>query len=67
MFSKDTIKLPPELRARAAEAATRAGYSSLDEFIAHVMEQELQRLKENEAAEDLEIVTRRLKGLGYLE
>jgi hypothetical protein len=40
------------------------GYSSLQEFVEHLLERELARNKEAEALEEVE---RRLKGLGYLD
>ena len=64
MFSRSSVKLTPELYERAAEAARKAGYSSLEEFVTHAVEKELAGIEEAEAKE---AVTRQLKGLGYLE
>jgi hypothetical protein len=64
MFSKERIKLSKALHWRARTAAQKAGYSSIDEFVAHAIEKELARLEEAEAKE---AVTKQLKGLGYLE
>ncbi len=61
---KATLKLNKELLERARAAAAKAGYSSLEEFAAHVIERELASLEEAEAKEE---VVKQLKGLGYLE
>ena len=45
------------------KAAETAGYSSVDEFVAHCLESEIKRLKV-EAAESQ--VADQLRGLGYL-
>lgn len=58
------IKLDDELAHRARRAAEKAGYSSLEEFLQHIVERELGRLEEAEAKEE---VVRQLRGLGYLE
>ena len=64
MFSRHTVKLDKALRDRAREAAEKAGYRSLEEFVAHAIEKELARLEEAEAKD---AVVKQLKGLGYLE
>lgn len=58
------IKLNSDLFQRALKHAELEGYSSLQEFIEHLLERELKRNKEAEALEEVE---RRLKGLGYLD
>jgi len=58
------VNIEQALYSRAKKAAKSAGYSSLDEFIAHAVETELQR-SETEVAE--EQVANQLRGLGYLE
>lgn len=59
-----SVKLNPDLWQRVKERAEKAGYSSTEEFVEHVLEKELSR---HEEAQDREEVERRLKGLGYLE
>jgi len=49
-------------RAKAASAA--AGYSSVEEFIAHCVENELKKL---ETDRDEAAVAKQLRGLGYIE
>lgn len=58
------VNLDPNLYERAKKATEAAGYSSVDEFIAHCVENELKRLKV-ESAESL--VADQLRGLGYLK
>jgi len=64
MLSKTTVKLNKAICERARRAAVAAGYSSLEEFVEHALEKELASHEESQSKEEL---TRRLKGLGYLE
>ena len=59
-----TIKIEADLLRRAEEYAKKAGYSSVTEFIEHLIEKELSRAEQQTGREEVE---RRLKGLGYLE
>lgn len=67
MFSRHTIRLEPALYQRAEEAAKAAGYSGLDEFVAHAVEKELARLNSGEPAPDAAEIEKQLRGLGYIE
>ena len=58
------IKIDPGLFERAKQAAETAGYSSVDEFIAHCIEQGIEKFKTNEAESR---VADQLRGLGYIE
>ncbi|MBU0639431.1 MAG: hypothetical protein KKB50_11250 [Planctomycetes bacterium] len=58
------IKIEKGLYDRVAEVAKRAGYSSADEFITHMLEKEVAQLEEADTDEQLE---ERLRGLGYIE
>ena len=58
------IKLDSGLYDRAQSAAAEAGYSSVDEFIAHCVETEMKRLNVEQAEEQ---VADQLRGLGYIE
>jgi hypothetical protein len=64
MFGGDKIKIDKNLLERARKLASAAGYSSVDEFIGHVIEKELAALES--ASGDDEEVKKRLKGLGYI-
>ena len=61
-MSKITIET--SLYERAKKAAELAGYSSVDEFVAHCIENEIQKLKVDEAEKQ---VSDQLRGLGYIE
>lgn len=58
------IKIESALYDRAKLAAEAAGYSSVDEFIAHCIENEIQKLKVDQAEAQ---VSDQLRGLGYIE
>lgn len=57
------IKIEKELLRKAAEYAEKAGYSSVEEFVNHIIEKELNKL--DEAGTDEE-VKKKLQGLGYI-
>lgn len=63
------VKIDKALLERAAKYAKVAGYSSVDEFITHALENELSKLDEakGEGAETDQAVLDRLRGLGYIE
>ena len=61
-MSKITIE--PGLYERARQAAEKAGYSSVDELVAHAVENELKRIGEEQAENQ---VADQLRGLGYIE
>ena len=58
------ISIDSGLYDRAKQAAQSAGYSSVDELVAHAIENELKRLETDKAEER---VADQLRGLGYIE
>jgi len=58
------IKVDAGLLERLSRAAQTAGYSSVEEFVTHIIEKELARV-ENDA--DDRAAAERLQGLGYIE
>jgi hypothetical protein len=58
------IKIDSKLLSRAKKAAEVAGYSSVEEFVIHLIEKETARYESPEADEK---VAERLRGLGYIE
>jgi hypothetical protein len=58
------VNIDTSLFDRAKRAAAAAGYSSVEEFIAHCVENEIQKLKIDEAESQ---VADQLRGLGYIE
>lgn len=61
---RTTIKLNKALWQRVKRCAESQGYSSVDEFVEHVLEKETARIEEAESDKE---IARKLKGLGYLE
>jgi len=57
------IKIEDELYERLQDCSVVVGYSSVEEFISHVLEKEAALIEE---AEDDPDVKERLKGLGYI-
>mgnify|MGYP000903459683 CR=1 FL=1 len=58
------VNISPELYERVKAAVAKVGYSSVDEFIVHAIENELNRLGVEEAEQQ---VADQLRGLGYIE
>ena len=58
------IKIDSNLYDRLKKVTEVAGYSSVDEFIVHMIEKELEQI---EVPEDDKAVEERLRGLGYIE
>jgi len=57
------IKIDKALLARVKRYADLAGYSSVDEFITHVLEKELAKFEGSDSEEE---IRKKLKGLGYI-
>ena len=57
------IKLSKDLFEKVKQLAELAGYSSVDEFVVHVLEKEITKVSQDD---DEEKVKERLKGLGYI-
>ena len=57
------IKIDKALLARAKRCADLAGYSSVNEFIVHVIEREVARVEEAGSEDEMK---KRLRGLGYI-
>lgn len=64
------IVIRADLVEQAKTAAEKAGYSTVEEFIEHAIEQALHRFKldrpDAAAADDADDIARRMKGLGYM-
>jgi hypothetical protein len=58
------IKIASDLFDRAKRAADAAGYSSIEEFVAHCIENELSKHEVDVAERQ---VADELRGLGYIE
>ena len=60
-----TVRLDKTLWDKIKKCAEAGGYSSPEEFVAHVLERETARLLDDSTSD--EEILRKLKGLGYLE
>ena len=58
------VKIDGKLYDRAKAAVEAAGYSSIDEFITHIIETELTKYESNDSDEK---VADQLRGLGYID
>lgn len=63
MFRSSSIKIDKHLLTKIKRYADLAGYSSVEEFITHVLEKEIAKLEESDSEEEIK---KKLKGLGYL-
>lgn len=63
MFKSTTVRIDKHLLAKVKRYAAQAGYSSPEEFVAHVLEKEMAQLDDAQSEEE---IRRRLKGLGYI-
>jgi len=58
------LKIESGLFDRLKKITEIAGYSSVEEFVTHMIEKELEKI---EAPEDDKAIEERLRGLGYIE
>jgi hypothetical protein len=63
MFGSHSVKFDKHLWAKLKRYADLAGYSSVDEFVTHVVEKEVAQLEGSDSEEE---IRKKLKGLGYL-
>jgi metal-responsive CopG/Arc/MetJ family transcriptional regulator len=57
------IKIDKDLLERVKKVAKLSGYSSVDEFVAHVLEKELANVDDGASEEEIK---KKLEGLGYI-
>ena len=58
------ISVDKELYNKAKKYAETAGYSSVEEFVTHMLEKEIAKIEEG--GESVDAVEERLRGLGYI-
>jgi len=63
MFGGSKVKLDKDLVQRLRRISDTAGYATVEEFITHILEKELQNFEGSESDEDIE---GKLRGLGYI-
>ena len=64
MFGGPKLKINKDLLERCKKCAEVAGYSSVEEFVEHIVEKELKTI-EGAGTSD-EAITESLRGLGYI-
>ena len=57
------VKIDKGLYEKVKKYSEMAGYSSVDEFVAHALEKELAGLEEGDSEEEIK---KKLEGLGYI-
>ena len=57
------VKIDKDLLARLKHVSDTAGYATVEEFIQHILEKELQHFEDSESDDDIK---EKLKGLGYI-
>ena len=69
MFGSYKVKLEGDLLDKVKRCADACGYSSLDEFVVHALEKEVNKVLPPSEGGDTpkEIIKRRLQGLGYID
>ncbi|MFZ5480874.1 MAG: hypothetical protein ACOZNI_29205 [Myxococcota bacterium] len=63
-FGKNvSVKIDKDLHARLVKVADVAGYATVDEFVAHILEKEMLHFEDTKSDAD---IRNKLKGLGYI-
>jgi len=57
------VKIDKDLLLKIEKYASLAGYSSVNEFVAHALEKEIAKLEDADSEEEIK---KRLQGLGYI-
>lgn len=63
MFGSKKVRIDKKLYERAKLVSDTAGYATVDEFVEHIVERELQHFDDASSDEDIKA---KLKGLGYI-
>jgi hypothetical protein len=69
MFGSHKVKVEGELLDKVKQCAEACGYSSIDEFVLHAVEKEVDKVlpPSERGNTSKEIIKKRLQGLGYIE
>jgi hypothetical protein len=60
---RSAIKIDKALFTKLKRCADLSGYSSVDEFVAHVLEKEIASIEDGDSEADIK---KKLRGLGYI-
>jgi hypothetical protein len=58
-----SVKIDKDLHVRLTKVADVAGYATVDEFVAHVLEKEMLHFDDSKSDDEIRA---KLKGLGYI-
>lgn len=69
MFGTHKVKIEGELLDKVKQCAEACGYATVDEFVLHALEKEVNKVlpPSEGGATSKEIIKKRLQGLGYIE
>jgi len=62
-MATEKIKLDKAVLDKVKKLAALSGYSSVEEFITHLLEKELAKIEESDSEDE---IRKKLKGLGYI-
>lgn len=62
-MAQDKIKIEKSLLDKVRKYAEMSGYSSVEEFVTHMLEKELAKIEEADSEDEIK---KKLKGLGYI-
>lgn len=63
MFGGPKVKIGKDLYEKVKKYSEIAGYSSVEEFVTHALEREIEQLEDADSEEE---IRKRLQGLGYI-
>ena len=63
MFGGPKVRIDKEIYERAKRVADIAGYATVEEFVSHLVERELQNFEDAQSDDDIK---KKLQGLGYI-
>jgi len=62
-MAQDKIKIEKALLDKVRKYAAMSGYSSVEEFVTHMLEKEIAKIEEADSEDEIK---KKLKGLGYI-
>lgn len=62
-MATEKIKLDKDLLDKVRKFAALSGYSSVEEFVTHLLEKEIGRVEDADSEDEIK---KKLKGLGYI-
>jgi hypothetical protein len=62
-MSQEKIKIDKTLLDKVRKYAAMCGYSSVEEFVTHLLEKEIATIEEADSEDE---IRKKLKGLGYI-